>query len=532
MMAGGLAAALCVGPAVGGLASSEQGPQATTESGVVQGLVVPELPGGGAFLGIPYAAQPVGALRWRAPQAAPRWTGVRAAKQWGPACPQAPSPWLPEMLGVQAMATDEACLYVNVWTPALRPRAALPVFVWVHGGGNVEGSGEWPPLGVKLAQQGVVVVSLNYRLGVFGFLTDRGLAAESEHHASGNYGHLDQIAALTWVRRNIKRFGGDPNKVTIGGESSGALDVCNLMASPLAKGLFRGAILESGVCVDSVSPTEREEEKDGERLARDLGVAAGNVNAMRALPADRLMAAAAKDPDLDLEPDIDGWVSPQQPAAVFARGEQIRVPVLEGSNEDEITIFASPIVGGQSNRPKTVREYQDWLQRRMGKFADAVFAAYPATQDADVPRVFVRMDTDFDFGFGAWLLAEEMEQAGQKAYLYQFTYAGAGKFAELGAFHSEELMFLSGHYWTSWPARPEDAALSRAVVGYWAEFVKTGDPNGAGARGTGLPRWPAFSPGGQLQELGRHVGPEPVPGTEKFGAFQNRLTARLQAAAH
>lgn len=531
LIATGVAAALCLGP-VAAPAAGGRGPRATTESGVVQGVAMQELPGGGAFLGIPYASQPVGALRWRAPQPAPKWKGVRAATQWGPACPQAPSPWLPEMLGVQAMPTDEACLYVNVWTPALMPRAALPVFVWVHGGGNVEGSGEWPPLGLKMAQQGLVVVSLNYRLGVFGFLTDRGLAAESKHHSSGNYGHLDQIAALAWVRRNIGLFGGDPNKVTIGGESSGALDVCNLMASPLAKGLFRGAILESGVCVDSVSPTERQEETDGERLARDLGVAAGDVSAMRAVPTDRVMAAAAKDPDLDLEPNIDGWVLPEQPAAVFAEGKQIRVPVLEGSNEDEITIFASSIVGGRSYRPKTVTDYRAWLQRRMGKFADAVFDAYPARDDADVPRVFVRMDTDFDFGFGAWLMAKEMEQAGQPAFLYQFTYVSAGEFAPLGAFHSEELMFLSGHYWTSWPKRPEDAAMSRTMVGYWTQFVKTGDPNDADAPVAGLPRWPRLSAGGQLQELGRRVGPEAVPGTAKFGVFQDRLRSRLQAAAH
>src|ERR1700728_2176771 len=219
-------------------------PQVTIDSGRVRGARVAELPSGGAFLGIPYAAPQGGALRWRATQLPRQLTGVREATALGPACPQTPSPWLPEMLGIGKMAIDEACLYLNVWTPDLHPVKALPVLVWMHGGGNVEGSGEWPPLGVMMARNGVVVVSFNYRLGVFGFFAYPRLDAESRLHTSGNYGHLDQIAALAWVRRNIARLGGDPGRVTIAGQSSGSEDVCNLMASPLAAGLFKGAILE------------------------------------------------------------------------------------------------------------------------------------------------------------------------------------------------------------------------------------------------------------------------------------------------
>jgi len=512
--------------AVVGMAYAEaSGPAVTTDSGAVRRASVAALPRGGEFLGIPFAAQPVGDLRWRPPQPAPKWSGVREATEWGPACPQKPSPWLPEMLGIRKMETNEACLYLNVWTPELHPAKALPVLVWVHGGGNVEGSGEWPPLGVNLAKTGVVVVSFNYRLGAFGFFTYPGLDAESKHHASGNYGHLDQIAALEWVRRNIARFGGDPGRVTIAGQSSGSEDVCILMASPLARGLFEGAILESGTCVDSVYPKLSEEETSGERLAKDLGVSAGPqaVAALRAIPAERILETAAGDDNVDLEPNIDGWVLPQQPAVTFARGEQARIPVMLGTNEDEVSIFDSPLVGGGNRYPKTVENYRAWLKREFGGMADEVFAAYPVRQDAEVPEEFRTMFSDYDFAFSAWLLAKQMATTGRPAYLYRFTYVGSGPFASLGAFHSEELMFLSGRYWTSWVKKPEDAQLARAIVGYWSNFVKTGNPNGGG-----LQVWPAFGGKRECLELGQRVGPEPMPRVERLEIFRRYLDSRLE----
>ena len=498
--------------------------QVTIDSGTLLGVKVAELPTGGAFLGIPFAAQPVGELRWRAPQPPPKWSGVRKVDAWGPACPQMPSPWLPEMLGIQKMVTEEACLYLNVWTPELRPSKALPVLVWVHGGGNLEGSGEWPPLGVMLSRTGIVVVSFNYRLGAFGFFTYPGLDAESKHHTSGNYGHLDQIAALAWVQRNIARFGGDPRRVTIAGQSSGSEDVCNLMTSPLAAGLFEGAILQSGTCVDAVFPQLQKEEASGERLAKDLGVRAGPqaLGRLRAISASHILEAAAIDPDVDLEPNIDGQVLPSQPAIAFARGRQARVPVMLGTNEDEVSIFASPLVGGHSSRPKTVAEYRRWLNREFSRFADEVFASYPAREDAQVPGVFRTMFSDYDFAFSAWLLAKQTIQIAQPAYLYRFTYVGSGPFESLGAFHSEELMFLSGRYWTSWVPKVEDARLSRGMVGYWTQFIKTRNPNGAG-----LPTWPAFDSDGLCQELGKQIGPEAVPRVGRFGIFQRFLDSRL-----
>lgn len=511
----------------GAARAPKAGPEVGIESGLVRGKDIAGLPQGGGFLGIPYAAQPVGKLRWRAPQAAPHWKGVRETRHWGPACPQTPSGWLPEMLGIKAMRKSEACLYVNVWTPELKPAKKLPVLVWIHGGGNVQGSGEWPPLGPTLAKTGIVVVSLNYRLGVFGFLAYKPLDGESREGVSGNYGNLDQIAALKWVRRNIAAFGGDSSKVTIAGQSSGSEDVCLLMASPLARGLFEGAVMESGTCVDSVFPKLRTEEKSGARLALDLGVkpGPGALKELRAMPAKRIFDAAAKDGKVDLEPTIDGWMLRQQPGITFARGEQARVAVMVGSNEDEVSIFASPIVQGTSYRPKTVAEYHAWLKGEFGsEFAGRVFAAYPARKDSEVPGVFRTMYSDYDFAFGSWLLAGDTGLRGRKAYLYRFTYVGAGPFAKLGAFHAEELMFLSRHYWTTWVRQPGDGALSRTLVGYWSRFVKTGNPNGAG-----LPRWPVFERSkNDCQELGKRVGPERVPRVKKMAVFYAFLRTRLK----
>ena len=507
------------------LCAQTAAPQIKINAGTLQGSWVASAPHVAAFLGIPYAAQPVGSLRWKAPQPPPTWSGIREATNYGPACPQTPSPWLPEMLGIQKMETNEACLYLNVWTSNLHGAAKLPVMVWVHGGGNVEGSAEWPPLGSTLARKGVVVVSLNYRLGVFGFFAYPALAAESPHHVSGNYGHLDQVEALRWVQRNISRFGGDPNNVTVFGASSGALDICNLMASPIAAGLFQRAIMQSGVCVDSVYPVTRQAETNGELLVKDFGIQPrpGSLAALRALPAEKLLLAAAKDDRVDLEPVVDGWFFPEQPATAFANGKQAKIPVIVGSNNDEVSIFASPLVGGKSNRPKTVVEYRQWLDREFGPMAEKAFTQYPANSDKDVPAVFRTMDTDFDFGFGARLLAIEMDRIHQPAYLYHFTYVGAGEFAALGAFHSEESMFLSKKYWTTWIHRPYDKTLSNAIIGYWVQFAKTGDPNTSL-----LPKWPAYQANTDLcQEIGNRIGAERVPRAERFEVFQQFLNSRL-----
>lgn len=508
-------------------ATSKAAPHVRIRQGVLSGTHLGL--SGAVFLGIPYAAAPVGHLRWAAPQQPAPWTGVRDASFYRPACPQLPSPWLPEMLGRKEMKTSEDCLYLNVWTPHLSAHAHLPVMVWVHGGGNIEGSQEWPPLGTTLAAHGVVIVTINYRLGVLGYLAHPELSAESPDHISGNYGLLDQMAALRWVKQNIRSFGGDPERVTVFGASSGSLDVCDLMASPLAQGLFQRAIMQSGVCVDGLSPTLREQEQSGTAFAgKIVGEKSGaTIQKLRAIPADELIRTAAKLGGMDWNPIVDGRVLAEQPLQVFRQGQQVKVPVMVGSNRDEVSIFASPIVGGKSYRPKTVSEYRDWLKRKFGDQADAVFHAYPAAQDSDVPAAFRAMDTDWSFGFGSQLLAREVAASGQKAYLYIFTMTGRGPFASLGAFHSLESMYLSNHYWTDWVKAPEDERLSSAIIAYWTSFAANADPSAAG-----LPAWPEYRENKpEAQELGKHIGPVPVPRADAMSVFAKVLEAQVESQA-
>jgi para-nitrobenzyl esterase len=337
---------------------------------------------------------------------------------------------------------------------------------------------------------------------------------------------LDQMAALRWVQQNIDRFGGDPQRVTVFGASSGALDICDLMASPLANGLFQRAIMQSGVCVDSLAPLLARAEASGVRIAADLGLGKGpgSLAKLRAVPADELVRKAADEKDVDFNPVVDGWVFHQQPALTFSQGGQAKVPVIVGSNADEVSIFASPIVGGTSFRPKSVDEYRQWLSREFHTDADRVFAAYPARTNAQVRAAFRAMNTDYQFGFGARLLAHEMNDAGQRAYLYIFTNVGAGQFAALGAFHSEESMFLSKKYWTSWVPRSGDAQLSDTIIDYWVQFGKAGEPSAPG-----LPPWPAYRPGEPVaQELGSHVGQTPIPRAAERDVFEEILKSQLQ----
>ena len=500
-------------------------PTATIDAGRIQGLAISTLPHGAVFLGIPYAAQPISDLRWRAPQPAPTWSSIKPTTNFGPACPQTPSGWLPEMLGETSMPTSEACLYLNVWTPHLSPTAKLPVLVWIHGGGNVEGSGQWPPLGETLARRNIVVVSINYRLGIFGYYATSQLSAESPDHVSGNYGQLDQLSALHWVLRNIARFGGDPHQITVAGQSSGSEDICNLIASPLSTGLFQRAIIESGTCVDAIFPTTAEIEAANAHFADNLSPnnQPASLAQLRALPAQQLLDAAAHSDQVDFEPNVDGHFLPEQPAAIFALGHQNPLPILVGSTENEVSIFASPLVGATSHRPQTIAAYHQFLDRKFGPLAPPVFANYPAATDAAVLPTFTTMYSDFDFGFSARLLAAETARIHQPVYLYHFTYAGQGPFAALGAFHAEELMFLSQHYWTSWVRTPDDARVSNALIGYWVNFIQTGNPNRPG-----LPPWPIFDPAQNLtQILGRTITTAPDPRSERFTPFQQYIDSRL-----
>jgi para-nitrobenzyl esterase len=526
-------------PASSGLPDASA-PRVKTTLGILEGSQFGSSRDEIAFLGIPFAAPPVGNRRWRPPQRLEPWSGIRSAKQFSASCPQLPSSWWPEMAGRERLETSEDCLYLNVWTTNLTGANKLPVMVWIHGGGNVEGSSQIPPLAPALARHGVVVVSIEYRLGILGFLAHPALSTESQQHTSGNYGLLDQVAALAWVKQNIAVFGGDPSRVTIFGQSSGAEDVCHLLASPLPAGMFHRAILESGVCMDSLYSDFRQTqnyyrnhgsgEALGLRLSARLGVpnTADALPSLRAIPVERLLEWARDTDRADFGVVVDGWAVPFQPVITFAGGRQAPVPVMVGSNADETTVFgkASPLAT-EGSRPKTVAQYQAWLKTEFREFSQDVQQIYPARTDSEVPDAFLRMQTDYDFGFGAHRLARATAAHGQPAYLYYFTYSGRGRFAPLGAFHSEELMFLGDTYWKSWIRNLDDERLSETMIGYWTQFAANGDPNRAD-----LPEWPIYHPDSErCMELGRTVEARPTPNRTGYKVFERVLQVRLAEIA-
>jgi len=508
-------------------------PTVTLEAGVLEGIHFGSAPNEVAFLGVPYAAAPVGELRWRPPRPVSKWAGARKATQFGAACPQLPARWLPNLIW------NEDCLCLNIWTTKLSASAKQPVIVWFHGGSNKAGVSHYTPLGPALSRLGVVVVSVNYRLGPLGFLAHPALTAESEHHTSGNYGLLDQLHALKWVRENVSRFGGDPGRITVMGHSSGAVDTCLLMASPLAKGLFQGAIMQSGDCQGILNRDIRAPlaynsitgsgEGAGERLANDLGIANEPrlLQKLRDIPADKILEVWGGDSQLSLDAVVDGWVIPEQPAKIFAEGKQLRIPVLVGSTTDEATIFV-----GHSG-PKTVEQYRRYLLADAGKYADQEFQLYPAASDADAPGQFLQLQNDV-FAYGARSMARAMTRAGQKAYLYYFSYAGRGKRAQFGAHHGEELWFLSDSFPNDWERSPDDKKFGEVMRAYWTQFAKTGDPNTAN-----LPRWAAYDArSDQCFELGRMIRVRPV--VAKLHAldsimkqiFAETANARPQSKSH
>jgi para-nitrobenzyl esterase len=500
-MASGAAALALGAVALGAMAA----PTVTVQSGVLAGTHFGSAGNQVAFLGVPYAASPIGELRWRPPQPVRPWSGTRRATEFGAACPQLRASWLPYI------GWKEDCLFLNIWTTRFSRSAKLPVIVYFHGGSNTAGYSQMTPLGPALSRLGVVVVSANYRLGPMGFFAHPALSAESEHHSSGNYGLLDQLQALRWVRDNISQFGGDATRVTVMGQSAGAVDICLLMASPMAAGLFDRVILESGDCQGTLNEDVRTPipynqisgsgEQAGERLANDLGVAAGPgaIGKLRNIPADEILKTWSQDRKVHFDAIVDGWVVPEQPARIFAEGKQAPVAVLAGSNADEATVFGH---GG----PSTVAEYKEYLLRDTGEHADQEFEAYPATSDAEVSRQYLQVQTDF-FAYGAYAMAQAMTHAGQKAYLYYFTYRETGKRAQLGAYHGEELQFLSDSFPADGEHSPEEKRLADAMRTFWTQFAKTGNPNVPGG-----PEWPAYDTHlEQYLDLGNPIGIDSVP---------------------
>jgi para-nitrobenzyl esterase len=429
------------------------------------------------FKGIPFAQPPVGVLRWREPMPLKAWTGTRDAGAFSPPC-------------MQSGASSEDCLYLNVWTPEWPAKSRKAVMVWFHGGGNFAGAASDPLFdGESLAKQGVLLVTAQYRMGVFGFFAHPELTRESPHHASGNYGLLDQIAALRWVRANIAKFGGDPANVTIFGESAGSLDVNVLMASPLSRGLFRRVIGESGPVVNP--PPLADAEKKGEDLAQKLTKPdLPGVKGLRALPAADLQKATGQGlsflgPELGVV--VDGWVFPESPMKVFAAGKELRVDLLLGSNARELQRPFFPMSGTLTQA----------ITEQYGPLAGRALAAYGLQDGKEPPpdplfgTAMAQWATDSQFRCGTVAELVWHTAAGIPGYQFQFSRAAPGREAA-GAAHGTEVPYVFGTLGRAANAPKYDATdqqVSAAMRTYWTNFAKTGDPNGGG-----MTRWPKFDP--------------------------------------
>jgi para-nitrobenzyl esterase len=470
--------------------------QVKTDGGIIEGMNTAS-PGVRVFRGIPFAAPPIGELRWKPPQPIRPWKGIVKATEFGPRCTQAPV--FPDMIfrDRAAKPMSEDCLYLNVWTPAKSAGDRLAVMVWFYGGGFQAGSSSEPRYdGENFAKKGIIVVSVNYRLGVFGFFSHPELTKTSGLHASGNYGLMDQIAGLRWVKQNIAAFGGDPEKVTIAGESAGSLSVSALMASPLAKGLFRGAIGESGAFfgrppAGSAMQTLGETEKTGAKFAESVG--AKDLAALRAKSAEDLLSAAQKDRSLQFWPSVDGYVLPQDVATMFAKGQQAHVPLLAGWNAEE----ASWAVVYAKEKP-TAETFPQQMRARFDDRAAEILKLYPASNDEEARNSAIDLASDLFIVYITWEWLEMQNKTGQApVYGYVFdrtppvapdTKVNGVSPKELGARHACEIEYVFGTLKSQPnPWESVDYQISDAMASYWANFTKTRDPNGPG-----VTKWPVY----------------------------------------
>jgi para-nitrobenzyl esterase len=449
------------------------------------------------FKGIPFAAPPVGDLRWKAPEPAASWDGIRKAVEFGPRCMQT------DVFGDMVFrdkGPSEDCLYLNVWTPANTAEAHLPVMVWIYGGGFVAGATSEPRQdGENLARKGVVVVSMNYRLGIFGFFALPELAEESGDHASGNYGLLDQVAGLRWVRRNIAAFGGDPGNITIFGESAGSFSVSALMASPLSKDLIHKAIGESGAFFGKTlgAKSLSESEQEDAKFAR-TSLGTDDLAALRAKPADQLLASTKGPGAFRFGPNIDGYFLPEPVPAIYASGKQAHVPLLAGWNADEGSyhqIF--------EHEAPTVQNFRNWAHAHFGDGTDELLKLYPAKTDEQAKRSAQDLAGDQFIAFSTWKWLQMQLQTGNSpVYRYKFEDAPPppadhSETESHGAYHSAEIEFVFEALPSkNLPWRPEDRKLSDMISSYWTNFARNGDPNG-----DALPKWPRYDKDGGYQVM-------------------------------
>ena len=465
-------------------ATAQSAPQVKITDGMLEGV---DESGVYAFKGIPFAAPPVGEYRWREPQPVQPWTGIRKADHFGPRAMQLA---LFSDMNFRSDGMSEDCLYLNVWTPAKRFDENLPVLVYFYGGGLVAGDGsEYRYDGESMAREGIVMVTVNYRLSIFGFFAHPELSKESPFQASGNYGLLDQHAALKWVQQNIAAFGGDPENVTIAGESAGSFSVSAQMASPLSKTLFHAAIGESGSLLGNRAIASlAAAEAQGTAFA--AAIEAPSLAALRAVPAEALLAATAK-PGTRFGVNIDGHFFTESPVAVFKAGEQAQVPLLAGWNSAESN--ARAILG---DLEPTVQHFSTAVRERFGTQADAVLEVYKPESDAEVEQVATDLAGDQFIGYSTWRWIDLHSQtAGQPVYRYYYsrprpaTRADDGATAAKGAVHSAEIEYALGNLATNrvYDWQPEDVKVSAILQRYFVNFVRSHNPNGLG-----VPFWPAL----------------------------------------
>lgn len=468
--------------------------QGTLESGSAAGSAVR------TFKGIPFAAPPIGTLRWQPPQPGKPWEGIRKADSFGPRCMQAP---IYSDMVFRDAGPSEDCLYLNVWTPATKANAKLPVMVWIYGGGFQAGAASEPRQdGEALAKKGVVVVSMNYRLGVFGFFSHPELTKESPHHASGNYGLQDQAAALAWVHENIYAFGGDPGKVTIFGESAGSMSVSSHLASPLSKGLFRSAIGESGAIFSLTRPMMplAKSEQSGAEFAKSIG--ADSLQALRAKAGPELLQAAAADRSFRFWQNVDGYFFPRDPAAIYAEGQQAHVPLLAGWNTDE-----QSAAGFFAKESPSKEHYKAKVRQLFGEHADEILKLYPDTSDEEMMDSARDLAGDQFIAYSTWKWLDVQARTGSTSvygYHFEQVHPVPEREKTRGAYHSADIEYVFQNLdsdklnWTS-----DDRLVTDLMSTYWSNFAKSGNPNGKG-----LPDWKRYrqSDGFQIMHLGAPVG--------------------------
>ena len=510
-------------------ATALAGDRVTIANGIIESTAAARA-GVRSFKGIPFAKPPVGGLRWREPQPADNWSGVRNADDFAPRCMQVTNPtsdyWF------RSKVVSEDCLYLNVWTPAKSNKDKLPVLVYIYGGGFSNGDGSEPRYdGENMARKGMVAVTVNYRLNVFGFLAHPELTSESAHHASGNYGLMDQAAALQWVHRNIAAFGGDPKRVTIAGESAGSISVSALMASPLSKNLISGAIGESGALISTLPPrTLAESEKDGVRFAELAGAA--SLTALRAMSAEAIQEIRSKlgapggpgGQGLRFWPNIDGYFLRRSLKKIFEAGEQAKVPLLAGSNSMEQS--ARSILG--TNEP-SAENFAAAVRKLYGGNAGEVLKVYNGSTSDEIMHAAMDLASARFISHGTWKWTElHMKTGGKPVYRYLYTrirpkYLGTPggpapggrndtQQAPLGAAHSAEIQYAMGNLDLDkrYAWEPEDYRVSEIMQTYFVNFIKSGNPNGPN-----LPQWTPYEPKSNYMRMRIDVLSRAEPETER-----------------